>query len=193
MIRHGATMANATRRYLGRTDEALSLEGIKVLSEYKRQKMYPVVDMVFASPMKRCIQTAQILYSKHNPVIIPEWVEIDFGAFEGKNYIELKDDKRYQAWIDSNGTMPFPDGESRDEFICRCEEGFKKMISNILEKQEQAEPQTVGMIVHGGTIMAILSRYTGGDYYDFQVANGRGYVCTYDSISAGLSVGSVIR
>ena len=36
---------------------------------------------------------------------------------------------------------------------------------------------TAGIIVHGGTIMALLSKYCGNDYYDYQVRNGSGFVC----------------
>ena len=56
---------------------------------------------------------------------------MDFGVFEGKNYLELQGDKRYQEWIDSNGTLPFPEGESREEFISRCDKGFRRMIEKL--------------------------------------------------------------
>ena len=42
----------------------------------------------------------------------------------------------------------------------------------------EPEHKTIGMIVHGGTIMALLSKYSKKDYFDYQVANGKGYVCT---------------
>ena len=32
-------------------------------------------------------------------------------------------------------------------------------------------------IVHGGTIMSVLSSLCGGDYFDYQVKNGEGYEC----------------
>lgn len=178
LIRHGATRANQERRYLGKTEEALSEEGKKELAEYKRLRCYPDVDCLFTSPMKRCVQTAKILYPKLVPVRVEEWEEMDFGAFEGKNYEELSGDGRYQAWIDSNGTLPFPEGESREEFLARCEKGFRNMLEKVKQIQTQEGPKTVGMIVHGGTIMACLSQYGGGDYFDYQAANGRGYVCT---------------
>lgn len=177
LIRHGATKANAEHRYLGKTDEPLSKEGEIQLEEYKKQKLCPDIDFLFASPMKRCVQTAEILYPDVSPVLIKEWEEMDFGAFEGKNYMELQDDKRYQKWIDSNGTLPFPEGESREEFITRCEKGFRGMLEKVKQIKEEGH-KTIGMIVHGGTIMALLSKYGKGDYFDYQVANGSGYVCT---------------
>lgn len=179
LIRHGATKANMEHRYLGKTDELLSKEGEMQLEEYMKLYLYPNIDFLFTSPMKRCIQTAEILYPQLQPVQMREWEEMDFGAFEGKNYMELQDDKRYQAWIDSNGTLPFPEGESREEFMMRCDKGFQKMIEKVKQIKEEGH-KTIGMIVHGGTIMALLSKYGKGDYFDYQVANGRGFVCTVE-------------
>lgn len=189
MIRHGATKSNREHRYLGKTEEFLSEQGIKELIRYKELRCYPEVDCLFASPMKRCLQTAEILYPRVKPVCIAEWREIDFGVFEGKNHVELRGDRRYQEWIDSGGKLPFPEGESREEFILRCGEGFRKMTERI-EAMER-EPETMGMIVHGGTIMALLSGYGGGEYYDYQTANGRGYLCTCGRQGNGLRLTEV--
>lgn len=177
LIRHGATKANKEHRYIGKTDESLSKVGVMQLVEYKKLQLFPNIDFLFTSPMERCVQTAEILYPGLQPVQIKEWGEMDFGAFEGKNYMELQEDKRYQAWIDSNGTLPFPEGESREEFITRCDKGFQRMVEKVKKIKEEGH-KTIGMIVHGGTIMALLSRYGKGDYFDYQVANGKGYVCT---------------
>lgn len=177
MIRHGAAKSNREGRYLGKTDEPLSEEGVKELLRYKELQYYPRVDRLFVSPMERCVQTAEILYPDRKPIYIEEWREIDFGAFEGKNYLELCTDERYQRWVCSGGRLPFPEGESREEFILRCGQGFEKMIKHI----ENAEklPESIGIVAHGGTIMALLRRYCGGAYFDYQAANGKGYVCTY--------------
>jgi len=64
--------------------------------------------------------------SRADSHFVPEWTEMDFGAFEGHNYQELSGDPAYQRWIDSGGTLPFPEGESREEFIRRSVAGSKK-------------------------------------------------------------------
>ena len=176
LIRHGATKANMEHRYLGKLDETLSKEGEKELAAYKKSQYYPGIDCLFSSPMKRCVQTAEILFPELKPIEIEEWKEMDFGVFEGKNYLELQGDKRYQEWIDSNGTLPFPEGESREEFISRCDKGFRRMIEKLKPIKEERH-KTVGIVVHGGTIMALLSKYGKGDYFDYQVPNGKGFVC----------------
>ena len=109
-IRHGQTQANKERRYLGKKDESLLESGKEVLLSYKEQNIYPTVEYLFTSPMKRCVETANILYPELCPVVIPEWEEIDFGRFENKNYEELKDDIQYQAWLESGGVLDFPEG-----------------------------------------------------------------------------------
>lgn len=187
LIRHGATKANQEHRYLGKTDEDLSPEGIRKLEDYKRQKYYPQIDVLFTSPMKRCIRTAEIIYPGLKQEQVDCWEEIDFGSFEGKNYKELQGNVRYQAWIDSGGRLPFPEGESREEFTARCQRGFLQMLRSINEMKNQS----VGMVVHGGTIMALLSIYGGGDYFEYRAENGRGYVCTVKTGDDGPEISGI--
>ena len=69
-IRHGKTKGNMQSRYIGTTDEGLCKEGINELRNNK--DIYPKADIVFTSPMKRCIQTAEVIYpgiEKLNPLI----------------------------------------------------------------------------------------------------------------------------
>ncbi len=176
MIRHGATASNKEHRYLGRTDESLSAEGTKTLQEARNS--YPIIDYLFASPMKRCLETAKIIYPNKDIITIQEWSEMDFGDFEGKNYAQLQGNEYYQKWIDSNGTLPFPGGECREDFIERCKQGFYKMLLQLKELPQINSSMTVGLILHGGTIMSLLSAFYGGEYFDYQIANGQGYICT---------------
>lgn len=183
VIRHGETRANKEHRYLGKTDEALSKRGMEALLWYQKQKIYPDVDYLFTSPMKRCIETAGILYPKLCPAVIPEWEEMDFGQFEYRNYEELKDDAQYQLWINSGGTLDFPEGEGRESFILRCKKGLFRMCGELCKaaEQEVSTPLRVGLVVHGGTVMALLSAYGKKSYFDYQVSNGRGYLCRMEN------------
>lgn len=192
LIRHGKTKANLEHRYLGRTDEELSEDGKKEILEQKAAGRYPApekTDVIIATPMLRCRQTAGILYPGRELLLIDEFREMDFGVFEGKNYKELQEDARYQAWIDSGGTLPFPGGESRENFQKRCCDGFLRMLG-LLDRMETKEVSVersveasierrcrAAAIVHGGTIMALLSAYGEGAYFDYQCENGGGYEC----------------
>ena len=170
LIRHGKTQGNLEHRYIGsRTDEPLCAEGIAALKE----KPYPAVRRVFVSPMKRCLETAALLYPGIPVEIVEDFRECDFGDFENKNYAELNGQADYQAWIDSNGEMPFPNGESRAVFAARCVSAFQ-----IIRRQTE----DCAIIAHGGTIMAIMEccAQPVGSYYDFQVKNGEGFMLNED-------------
>lgn len=166
LIRHGQTAGNLAHRYIGcRTDEPLCEAGIAAL----KGKRYPPVRRVLVSPLLRCRQTAELLYPGILPEIVPDFRECDFGLFEGKSYAELNGDPAYQAWIDSGGTLPFPGGEAREEFIARCVRAFDSIAD--LWKTDAA------IIAHGGTLMSIMQAHAlpQKDYFDYQVPNGQGF------------------
>lgn len=174
-LRHGKTKSNEEHRYLGKTDEGLTEAEIERLQAMKVPEAWRAFPL-FSSPMKRCRQTAELLFQKE-PLPIPEWEEMDFGLFEGKNYQDLKGDSYYQRWIDSGGTLPFPQGESREAFLQRSRKGLERMLS-LLDKRFDIDgmPEKAAVaVVHGGTIMAVLSELTGREYFSFQVPNGGGY------------------
>ena len=172
ILRHGKTEANFEKRYIGsKTDISLSPEGINDIKAKAAliREMAGKDIFLISSPMKRTVQTAEILFPDEELLTVNGLKEIDFGDFEGKNYEELKDNPDYQNWIDSNGTMPFPNGEDRTRFIERSVAEFYKILSLSGEK-------TPVIICHGGNVMGIMSTLTGKDYYDFMIGNTEGYM-----------------
>ena len=168
LIRHGQTQGNLLHRYIGsRTDEPLCPQGIAAL----REKTVPPVSRVFVSPLLRCVETASLLYPDITPEIIPDFRECDFGDFENQSYADLNGRADYQAWIDSGGEMPFPGGESRAGFAARCVKAFEALYAS-------QPAQDCALIVHGGTIMAIMEAFArpAGSYFDFQVKNAQGFI-----------------
>jgi alpha-ribazole phosphatase len=172
-IRHGATKGNALKRYIGTTDESLSQEGAaKLKASGTFQGWEP--DVLYVSPLKRCIETAQILYEGKEYTVISDLRECDFGDFENKNYKELASDERYQAWVDSNGRLPFPGGESSEEFKERSHQSFCSIVAKALVEGDQK----IGIIAHGGTIMSILEKISEPckEFYEWSLGNGEGYL-----------------
>ena len=178
-IRHGQTPGNLGRRYIGRTDEPLSEAGRAGLARLRP----PAVDAVYVSPMRRCRESAALLFPDRAAIDVPGLEECDFGAFEGKNYAELNGDAAYQAWIDSGGELPFPGGESRASFQARCCRAFAALAAEL----PASSARSAAFVVHGGTIMAVLSRFglPRRGYFDWQVACGGGYACRLALTDAG--------
>ena len=73
LIRHGKTEGNKLSRYIGTTDEPLCQEG----TEFLHKMDYPKVQAVYVSPLKRCVQTAEILFPGEPVHIIEELSECE--------------------------------------------------------------------------------------------------------------------
>lgn len=208
LIRHGQVQANIEKRYIGSTDMSLTVNGMKSLEKLNKAQIYKTPDYLFCSPMSRCKMTCDILFPDKIYTVIDEFHEMNFGSFEMKNYQELKDNAYYQRWIDSNGTIAFPEGESRQEFVLRCMSGFDKMLSKtcccvesdsirlinsplkitidnkndnvyIKNNNQVLKMISITAVVHGGTIMAILSSLNKDEYYNYQCKNAEGYICRF--------------
>lgn len=208
LIRHGMTEGNKEKRYIGRTDEPLCSEGFAKMKEYVGKKRYPKADAVYVSPLKRCIETARLIYPDQDYILCSNLTECDFGDFENKNYLELSKNEDYKNWIESGGKQKFPSGEDPEGFKKRCQEAFKEIVEdnlkvskgdswksstdhlvkeslahiskdNTKDSDNKAANKAIALIVHGGTIMAILEKYGLPEkgFYDWQLSNGEGYEC----------------
>ena len=177
LIRHGQTPGNKLKRYVGTTDEYLTQEGCEFLKELS----YPIPETLYASPLLRCVETAGILFPEKELHIIDELSECDFGEFENKNYKELSGNENYQKWIDSNGMLPFPGGESREEFKHRSLMGFQKAVTGCIRENVHR----AALVIHGGTIMNIMEEYADRQrpFYEWHVKNGGGYLIELDPVS----------
>ena len=175
-IRHLPTPGNEKRQYIGSTDESLSALAAERFREQQLGQgavRYPQVRCLTASPMKRCLETAELIWPGTPARTEPMLRECDFGRFEGKTYEELKDEPAYTAWISSGGMTAFPGGESQEAFRQRCADGVKKWVRIWMSEGVEC----AAFVVHGGTIMAALSRLAEGEhgFYDWQAGNGCGY------------------
>ena len=149
LIRHFATEGNLEKRYIGVTDEGIKTECIPEYDLKKeengrygkgngREKWEP--ELVIVSTLKRCRQTAEILFPGAEQVVCDKMRECDFGLFEGKNYQELTGNPKYQSWIDSGGTKAF-DPEKKEFYHWQVKngKGFHFQIEE--EKWQQGKRQ----------------------------------------------------
>lgn len=174
LIRHGKTEGNKEKRYIGRTDQPLSEEGIAGIKEGLGR--YPSVEKVYASPMKRTRQTAELIYPGQTPDLIDGLREMDMGVFEGKNHAELKNRPSYILWVATRGKISIPEGESMKDFGKRTMDALTQVLGDM-----QAEGiKKAAVVAHGGTIMSIVSQLADDDYYKYMVNNGAGFRLTLD-------------
>lgn len=170
LIRHGQTEANEQHLYCGSTDLPLSPAGREALKALH----YPVENAdFFTSGMLRTEQTLEILFGPVPHEILPEFREIDFGAFEMHSYDQLKEDPAYQIWItgDNDRNVP-PGGESGVQMRTRVLAAFHAL---------QRRAGNVVLVTHGGVIAAIMETLfpeAGKNRYQWQPKPGYGYCLT---------------
>lgn len=170
LLRHGETDCNREGRYQGRLDTPLSASGA---SRLQPADFSPAT--VYVSPMLRARQTAQLLFPEARQIPVYDFREMDFGAFEGKNYEQLKDDPAYQRWVDSYCTLPCPSGEDKAAFCARTCAAFERLMLD-----NPAQPLVI--VAHGGTLMALLERYgvPQRDYFSWHAPLGGGFLLSAD-------------
>ena len=172
LLRHGRTKYNDERRYQGQLDVPLSLEGE---AELITADFSP--ELVYVSPLRRSQQTARIIFPQARQIVMPDFAEMDFGAFDGRTADEMREDADYRAWVDGGCIAPCPGGESRAEFCKRTCTAFEEIV-----KIWQGESLVI--VAHGGTVRALMEQFAlpQKDYYDWTTGNASGYLLNFDEI-----------
>ena len=169
LLRHGLTEYNAEKRYQGQRDIPLSAAG---LAQLRRADIDPKV--VYISTLQRTEQTARVLFPEAKLIAVDGLKEMNFGSFEGRNYVEMEHDPDYLAWVAANCESRCPDGERKDQFSQRICTAFAALVDQALT---DGEPMLV-ILAHGGTQMAALERFAlpHRDYYEWCGPNAGGFV-----------------
>ncbi|HIZ11255.1 MAG TPA: histidine phosphatase family protein [Candidatus Eubacterium faecavium] len=155
LFRHGITKGNINAQYIGHTDYPLTTDSISALRNIKAKYHYPQVEAVFSSPLKRCIESADIMFPKNNPIVINDFIEYNFGEFEECTAKDLENNEDFKNWMRGGMEARPPYGESNAEFIHRICAAFEKVVEGLIKTQTQ----TAAIVGHAGVLMTILSCY----------------------------------
>ena len=173
LIRHGITEGNLDGKYIGQTDLALCPQGEKQIQQLVKAGVYPCVEKGYTSPLKRCVETAQIIYPDIQLSKVDEIAEMDFGQFEGKTQKELENLPEYTAWLKGGPEACPPDGEKFGDFSLRCISGLDIIFRDMMKK----EITRAAMVTHGGVITNLLAGFglPKGHPADYMCGPGEGF------------------
>ncbi len=155
LVRHGETDWNKEGKFQGSTDIDLSREGI-LQARLLKDALKNNFDYVYASPLRRALQTAEILCEDKDdihPVAVPDLREINFGAWEGLTITQIREQypAEYHSWR--------TDGEhgnlvgSDDLSLRSAARRGKNAILNLAEKHAGKK---ILIVAHGGILKAAL-------------------------------------
>ena len=194
MIRHSKTQGNEAHKYVGRSDQPLSENGIKLAQEaaevYAGEFKTP--EKVYVTPLIRTQMTAKILFPDAKQIVADGLREMDFGVFEDRSAAEMENDPEYSAWVEGMCEGRCPGGEKKSEFSERVCRAFAHIIDEEMQiTQDQSrttgnkDDKLLVMVLHGGTIISIAEKYAlpKRDFYDIFLTNCQGML--FDVVSEG--------
>lgn len=147
LLRHGATAWNAEHRLQGRADLPLTAESERLLL-LRRPPAEFVSFEWFASPLIRATQTAEAIGLA--PKIEPRLIEMDWGGYEGKTPVELREaDGQGFAANEALGLDLLP---PRGESPRMVQERLKPWLA-----ERAAARKDTGAVTHKGVIRALLA------------------------------------
>lgn len=153
VIRHGQTEANEKGVYIGNTNLPLSQKGAGELCAKMDEFDYPAVHRVYSSPLKRCTETADILFPCTEISIADDLRELDMGEFENKSVDELINRRDYKEWLRGGRDSRPPQGESLDEMTARTYTALHNIIMDMMNDGLTH----CAIITHAGIISNMLS------------------------------------
>jgi broad specificity phosphatase PhoE len=153
LIRHGETLWNKEGRIQGTSDIELSTVGIEQARLLALSLKDQPLGAIHASPLKRALQTAEIINEFHRKEIQThqDLMEMDQGDFEGFSFKELMacEKEFLNKWIADPASVQMPNGES----LAQLQERAWRALETIISKEENAL-----VVAHNFTIAAILCR-----------------------------------
>lgn len=156
LIRHGLTSGNMESRYIGGgTDESLCKEGIEGLNFLKNTCKYPEVQKIYTSPMKRAVETCEIIYPDCDYTAVDNLRECNFGEFENKTFTELSQNERFTHWLGHQNEFVPEGGEKNEDFAQRCANGLNEIFMDMMKNNIKE----AACVCHGGVMAILLGMY----------------------------------
>jgi probable phosphoglycerate mutase len=157
LIRHGENEWVSSGRLAGRTPGVhLNDKGrdqAKALAELLQQQP---IRAIYASPLERCIETAEPLAKTMGlPILIePGVIEVDYGDWHGKELKELGKQPEWQHVQHFPSTFRFPGGETLRE--------VQQRVVTALEELAARHPnETIVVVSHGDVIRTAVAHFAG--------------------------------
>ena len=177
LVRHGATVLSAEDRFAGATDVALSDEGREQTRRLADRLSDEKIAAIYASPLSRTMETAQILAAPHNLEVQPRdgLREINHGHWEqmARCEVEQKFPEEIAEWEKDPYTFAPQGGESGLAVTARA-------LPVLIDLVRQHSGEHFLVVSHKATIRLLLSSLLGFD--------PRRYRDTLDQKPAALSI-----
>jgi broad specificity phosphatase PhoE len=168
LARHGETDWNRENRFQGHADPPLNDTGRAQAAELAAALANEPLAAVYASPLRRAFETAQVVGAPHGlePAPVDALREVDVGSWQGLTRPEIEErfPEQFARWLDYR--QGWEDGESYEEM-------GRRVLAALLELAAAHEGERILVVSHGGPVRAA---YAVADGIEHSEARRRGPV-----------------
>ncbi len=166
LIRHGENDVMYRRLAARLPDVHLNQKGRAQAAALAHALEKAPIQAIYSSPLERAIETAQPLAEARGLAIEvrSDLIEVDYGAWQGKTYAQLRRTKLWQLVHHAPSQAQFPSGESFPQIQARVVAELERLIQ---PNGSDAE-RVIAAVAHGDIIRLALAHYLAIGLDDFQ-------------------------
>ena len=160
-IRHWRTKFNLSGKMVKNYDDVDIISDKPEGWEEKVGKFIPNRDYILTSPIKRCIQTCELLFNKKPTATLPDFGEFDCSGIGKRKFWEMTE-KEFEKYV----PLTAEDMEKRAHTIFR-----------VMPHYLQCEGKTDCVVISHGMVIRYLYHYLTGnkEISPFKVINSEGF------------------
>ena len=129
IIRHGQTEMNNRKVLQGRSDYPLNEAGIAQAQKAADDLKHITFAKIYTSPLRRAIQTAEIIAPSAHVEIDDRLIEMDYGPYEGTDLNHLPPE--IMTFFSDFAHNPAPDGMEQLSSVVKRAGAFLEEIKNL--------------------------------------------------------------
>ncbi|HTS01184.1 MAG TPA: histidine phosphatase family protein [Thermoanaerobaculia bacterium] len=160
LVRHGTTTLTAEDRFAGETEVDLSDEGRAQLRHLAARLAHEPLAAVYASPMRRTLESARILAEPHGRSVLPVdgFREVSHGRWEARTRAEVEAlwPDEYASWESDPYTFAPKGGETGLAVTARALPALVSLVT-------KHAGRSFLVVSHKATIRLLLSALIGFD------------------------------
>lgn len=151
-VRHGQTTTNASGLLVGRGDPTLT-----ALGERQARSLgfaLESVHEVWTSPLVRARRTAELAWPRLKPIVREEFVEVDYGRWEGRPVNEVTSEQ-WRA-LEEHHDLAFEEGESLADVDRRVHGALEELLCDDASYLHRAH-EHLAIVSHVSPIKSALT------------------------------------
>ncbi|MDB4969808.1 MAG: Phosphoglycerate mutase [Myxococcales bacterium] len=157
LVRNADTEFSKDHKVAGRRDISLSAAGRAQSERLRDQLQTHELAEVYASPLPRAVETAEIIAEPLGLGVVrdPRLIDFDAGQWEGRAHADIGASAEYRRFIENPVSDGIPGGES----LIAVRDRIASAVSQALADNELGA--TILFISHAGPLRVLLAHYLG--------------------------------